>query len=386
MFKLMHAAKKRVLLALILSLFIVAAWPAAAANIYIDYTCTLHEALKAANKDRQQNQCEAGSDDDTIFLTRDDKPRSGILPSITSNIVIEGNYHTLTADSADPVFTVQGSHLTIKNLKIVYEGTRSGKAFEVLNGKLTLINVRVKNCKRGVKQKNSHVTIKGDSDICGLDADEIVEGTGSTDIDLPRPPAEPGTCAKLPSATAVVTARYGLASGVECQLVDGPGIGVQSIVDAGFITAVNLWSYVEQGVEICFPHIGSITFIDTGTSPRAVSTIDSYLRGNSTCAYVARPGTVVLMPGQPTGGTPPVFGEPAVSQPTTGTGPAPAGCPIHTTGHLFLRTTPSLQGTVLDAVPRGSNLVSPTRTTFWYQVTYNGRTGWIGHKYVRANC
>ncbi len=385
MFRLTNAAKKRVLLALILSLLVVAAWPVAAASIYIDYTCTLHAALKAANKDRQQGECEAGDGDDTIILTRDDKPRSGVLSTVTEDLVIEGRNHTINADRSEPAFKVKGAHLTIKNLKIEFDRRRTNKAFEVTDGKLTLINVVVENCEAGVKQRNSHTTIKGNSDICGLAADEIVEGSGSTDIDVPEP-GQPSTCAELPSATAVVTARYGLASGVQCQLVDGPGIGVQSVVDAGFITAINLWAYVEQGVEICFPHIGSITFVDTTTSPRAVSTIDSYLRGNSTCTYVTRPGTVVLVPGQPTGGTPPDLSVPTASEPTTGTGSIPGGCPIHTTGHLFLRASPSLQGMVLDAVPRGSNLVSPSRTTYWYQVTYNGRTGWIGHKYVRANC
>ena len=384
MFRLTNAARNRVLFALILSLLIVAAGPVAAANITIDYTCTLHAALKSANKDRQHSECEAGSGADTIILTRYDKPRSGALPTITEDLVIEGNKHTLNADRYDPVFKVKGAHLTIRNLKVAYDGIRKNKAFEVTGGRLTLINVVVENCRTGVRQINSHTIIKGNSDICGLDADEIVEGSGSSDINLPPKPAQPGTCATLPSATAVVTARYGLASGVQCQLVDGPGIGVQSVVDAGFITAVNLWAYVEQGVEVCFPHIGSVSFIDTAASPRVVSVIESYRRGGSTCATVTRPGTVVLRPGLPTGAAPPVLSGPAASQPSAA--PAAGGCPIHTTGHLKLRAAPSLQGAVLGAVPRGSNLISPTRTTYWYQVTYSGRTGWIGHRYVRAGC
>ncbi len=387
MVRLTNVAKRRVLLALILSLLIVAAWPVAAANIYIDYTCILKEALEAANKDKEKDDCEAGSGDDVIILTRDDKPRSGELPAVKENLVIEGNNHTINADRNDPAFEVEGAHLTIKNLKIEFDRKRKREAFEVTDGKLTLINVVVENCEEGIEQEDSHITIKGNSDICGLSADEIVEGDGgTTDITLPAP-IHVDTCSQI-GGGIVVTATFGAGSGVQCQLVDGPGIGVQSVVDAGFITAVNLWAYVEQGVEICFPNIGSITFIDTTTSPRVVSTIDSYRRDNSTCAHVTRPGTVVLAPGQPTSGTPPVASGTTMDQPTTGTGAAPAsaGCPIHTTGHLFLRASPSLQGTVLGAVPRGSNLISPSRTTYWYQVTYNGQTGWIGHKYVRANC
>ena len=234
-------------------------------------------------------------------------------------------------------------------------------------------------------RKNGHTSIKGDSDICGLDADEIVEGTGTTDIALPIPPPVI-TCTGL-AGGATLTATYGLASGVQCTSLDASGIGVQSVIDAGFIAAVDVWGYVEQGVEICYPQIGSLTFLDAATSPRTVSTMSSYARGNSTCALLTRAGTVVLVPGTPTG-TAPVTSVTVAGQPVAGTGaePVAGGCPIHTIGHLFLRASPSLQGEIVGHVPRGSNLNSPSRTTFWYQVTYLGQSGWIGHKYVRANC
>lgn len=387
MFKLMNAAKKRVLLALILSLLVVAAWPVAAANIYIDYKCILKEALEAANKDKDKDGCEKGSGDDVIILTRDDKPRSGDLPSVKENLVFEGNNHTINADRNQPVFEVNGAHLTVKNLKVEYDGKRNHAAFRVTDGRLTLINVVVENCKEGVKQTNSHITIKGDSDICGLPADEIVEGSGgSTDITLPVPPTV-DTCSAI-GGGIVVTATYGTGSGAQCTKVSADGIGVQSVISAGFIDAVDVWGYVEQGVEICFPQLGSIAFLDASTSPRSVTTVSSYRKGNSACAHLTRAGIVVLTPGQAPSESLPVVSPPASTQPTSETGAAsvPAGCPIHTTGHLYLRAASSLQGEIIGLVPRGSNLVSPTRTAYWYQVTYNGRTGWIGHKYVRANC
>ena len=379
----MRTAKVCILLALTLIL-LSAAGPVAAANIYVDYTCILREALHAANKDQEEQECEAGSGDDTIILTRDDKPRSGELPGIDDDLVIDGKHFTIVADRNDPAFRVKDAHLTIRDIKIEFEGTRKGAAFEVTDGKLTLINVVVENCERGVKQKNGHVTIQGNSNICGLSADEVVEGTGTTDISLPVPPA-PQTCGELSAAVATVSGTYGLASGVQCRQLDGAGIGVQSIVDAGFITAVDVWGYVEQGVEICFPQLGSIIFLDAASSPRAVSAIAAYRRGNSTCARLTRAGTVVLRPGEP-----PSASQPSVSEPAAGQAAASQatgdGCPIHTTGHLRLRAAASLQGEIIGHVPRGSNLNAHASTTYWYQVSYRGLTGWIGHKYVMANC
>lgn len=274
----------------------------------------MKNAINAANKDKQESKCEAGSGADTIIFTRDDRPRSGEQPSIKEDLVIIGRNHTIDADSNVPVFEVDGAHLTIRDIKIRFDGRRSGPAFRVRNGKLTLINVVVENCKKGVKQSNSHTDILGASDICDLDEDEMVEGTGSTNISIPPPPV-PATCRDLPPGVATVSATYGLTSGVQCQIVDGAGIGVQSVVDAGFIAAVNIWAYVEQGVEICFPRLGSLIFLDSGITPRTVSAIDAYRKGHSVCTHLTRPGTVVLMPGEPPAEIRPVVSEPAASQP-----------------------------------------------------------------------
>lgn len=375
---------KRAALLLVLGLLALSASPVAAADIALDYTCTLKDAIKAANKDKGESKCEAGSGADTIIFTRDDRPRSGEQPSITEDLVIIGGNHRIDADNNDPVFKVKAAHLTIRDIKIRFESIRNGPAFEVVNGKLTLINVVVENCKRGVKQRSSHTIIEGASDICGLDADDIVEGSGTKAISIPPPPT-PATCRDLPPGVATVSATYGLTSGVQCQIVDGAGIGIQSVVDAGFIAAVNLWAYVEQGVNICFPRLGSLIFLDSGITPRAVSAIDAYRTGHSVCARLTRPGTVVLMPGEPPAEMQTVMSEPAPGQPAADQ-PASAGCPIHTTGHLRLRAEPSAQAETLDYVQRGSNLTATSRTTFWYQVSYHGQTGWIGHRYVRANC
>ena len=94
-----------------------------------------------------------GSGDDTIIFTRDAKPRSGDLPKITEDITIEGNNHSWNADRGDPVLRVKGADVTIRNLRVKYDGRRKSEAFEITDGKLTLYNVTVENCESGVEQK-----------------------------------------------------------------------------------------------------------------------------------------------------------------------------------------------------------------------------------------
>ena len=105
------------------------------------------------------------------------------------------------------------------------------------------------------------------------------------------------TCIDLNQATGIVVhATYGLASGVQCQRLGGGGIGVQAIVDGGFIDAVDIWGYVEQGVEVCFPQAGELLFLDARTMPRAVAPLAATVVNGMTCGAVETPGSIVLMP------------------------------------------------------------------------------------------
>ncbi len=111
----------------------------------------------------------------------------------------------------------------------------------------------------------------------------------------PRPPAM--TCLDLQAASSIrISATNGLGSGVQCQRLDGGGIGIQSIIDAGFIDAVDVWGYVEQGVEVCFPQAGRIIFLDALTIPRAMSPLESYRVNSITCVWIESPGSLVLLP------------------------------------------------------------------------------------------
>lgn len=345
-----------------------------ARDINVEGDCSLRDAIIAANENRKEDGCDAGKGPSDTIILKDHVKLSRPLPEITSDIVIAGNGRMVTFGD-HPAFVIDDASLILGHLHVRFRNLRTERLLEITDGKLTLDSTVFHDCSGGMHAEDSTIELLGNSIICGHSRDVINAWFGL----FPRPLT---TCEALTGAT--VTLRPG--SGAECQKVGAVGLGNQSLVDAGFIDAVDIWSYLGPGVDICFPHIGSLVFLDAATSPRAQSALQSYSSDGRTCAFVDRPGTVVLMPGQPSGAAPPTAVE--TPAPVTVSAPAVAGCPIHTTGHLKLRAQPSLNAEVLGYVVRGSNLGALSRTTYWFQVTYQGQTGWIGGRYVNnvGNC
>ena len=91
-------------------------------------------------------------------------------------------------------------------------------------------------------------------------------------------------------------ATYGLDSGVHFRQLDGAGIGIQSIIDAGYLAALDVYGYVEQGVEVCFPQMGRVIFLDARTMPRAIVPLESTVVNGQTCVSINSPGSLVLLP------------------------------------------------------------------------------------------
>ena len=122
--------------------------------------------------------------------------------------------------------------------------------------------------------------------------------------DPPRPtptatprPAYAASYVALQTETGMTfEAAYGLDSGVHFRQLDGGGIGIQSIIDAGPLAALDVYGYVEQGVEVCFPQIGRVIFLDARTMPRAITTLPATVRDGMTCVYLNSPGSLVLLP------------------------------------------------------------------------------------------
>ena len=119
---------------------------------------------------------------------------------------------------------------------------------------------------------------------------------GRTPTPTPRPAYAASYVALQTDTGMTFEATYGLESGVHFRQLDGAGIGVPSIIDAGYLAALDVYGYVEQGVEVCFPQIGRVVFLDARTMPRAITALDANYRDGMTCVWLNSPGSLVLLP------------------------------------------------------------------------------------------
>ena len=203
----------------------------------------------------------------------------------------------------------------------------------------------------------------------GRGADEEDEESRSEAIE---PPVCTGEILHATSEIRVSVAN-GLCSGAQFNRVDATGVGDATVIAMGIIDAVDVWSWVEQGVEVCFPQVGSLVFLDAATAPRTVREHESYENASGmTCGYLKRAGTLVLAPGTPTH---------AYSH-----SPALQSCRVFVTAVLNFRETPG--GVIKGLIPAYVTLTVVSSTTGWYEVDYYGAVGWISADYVetRGDC
>ena len=195
----------------------------------------------------------------------------------------------------------------------------------------------------------------------------------------------PNTCGPLSERDngIEVSAAFGLASGVQCQELDAIGIGVQSVIEAGFVKGVDIWGYVSQGVQVCFDAGGPLLFLDAATAPRTVMTIPSFIVDGKTCTYLTRAGSVVLQPAQSgTSSFPVATVQPVASSTTT----IPQNCMVTTTDVLNFRDGPN--GIRIGLIPQSVTLTVVDKSSSWYKVDWYGAQGWISADYTitRGNC
>ena len=360
-------------------------------DIKVDSGCSLEKAIGSANNDSSKAKCETGYKIDTIIL-KENLTLEEELPDITSRIILDGNGHTIRIHKRHTAFIIKWGNLTIKDLTVKFgSGNRSGPTIEIRNGSLTIVDSHFLNCTGKFDVEDSLGTVQGDSTICNYTA-ETVTGWFEGAASQPVPPAAQAppvafTCETLGGNAPTISARYGLQSGVQCKRVDAAGIGNQAVVAAGYIDAIDIYGYVEQGVELCFPQLGSIVFLDAATAPRMRAPVEYFARGGMTCALLNRPGTVVLAPGQP-----PVIESAEVEQPpvepaiaeqapaseTVATDTTQAGqCLVTTIATLKLRSIPFMDDNVIGYVARGQTLNRISGNQYWHYVQYYNQVGWI---------
>ena len=98
---------------------------AAPAPILPPPVCSLADQIIAANTDRAFGGCPAGHGADTITLRRDILLFAP-LPAISSVIIIDGAGHTISGDGKFRIFDVDHGNLTVKNLTMMEGSAPSG--------------------------------------------------------------------------------------------------------------------------------------------------------------------------------------------------------------------------------------------------------------------
>ena len=196
----------------------------------------------------------------------------------------------------------------------------------------------------------------------------------------PPPPTPTGvlyTAEVLQSQGYTVSAAKGLRSGVQAQQRSASAVGVQSVLDAGFIDAVDVWGYAEQTVTVCFPQAaGALVFLDATITPRVAAPMQATMQSGKICGTTNGPGLIVLVDSWPGSDT---VSADQVESPLS-------DCMVTTQYNLNFRDGPG--GSIIGLVPVDSTLTAVARTDLWFKVDYYGVKGWIYAEYVdtRGSC
>ena len=166
----------------------------------------------------------------------------------------------------------------------------------------------------------------------------------------------------------------GMDSGIVFQR-RGPGaIGIQKVIDLGFLDAVDVWSKIGSGFSVCFPQTGRVVFLEAATSPRTLHYPEYHHEDGFTCASMTTAGTMVLVD-EPEDTTVPTT---ATRRPDTEDDIADAidleDCTVTTPVNLNLRQGP--WGQILDTMPADTEVTVTARTDSWFKVTYGEVEGW----------
>lgn len=225
-------------------------------------------------------------------------------------------------------------------------------------------------------------------------------GNGNRNRSTSGPPPDPGDItvhhspvagggglADMTAQEALAT-RYvsvhsndGMNSGIQFRRLTNWGVGDPAVIDMGYLDAVDIWSHIGGGYEICFPQIGRIVFLDASISPRSLAYPEYSHNDGWTCASLDRAGTMVLV--NAPAGADGRDGTITRSETTTGRpgtydsindAIALEGCSGTTQAPLRIRQAP--WGRIIAVIPRGAEVQASARTKSWFKVTYQEVEGW----------
>ena len=187
------------------------------------------------------------------------------------------------------------------------------------------------------------------------------------------------TCPYLPPRVVV----FGHVTGTQCRMVGAAGVGRADLIERGVIDAVDVWSYVNGGLEVCFRNSGALVFLDAAYAPRMLMALESFQRDGMTCGRIDRPGTVALLR---EAATPAPEPQPT-AEPTENALPLydsipQSDCQIKLEETLFLRAEPG--GEIIGLVWLFSEVPVFEIHGDWYKIEFQGVTGYISRFYSRV--
>ena len=203
-------------------------------------------------------------------------------------------------------------------------------------------------------------------------------------------PVPQETCPHLPSDIVVT----GYQATTQCQVVGAAGVGRMDLIERGVIRALDVWGFVNGGVEVCFRNFGALVFLDAAYAPRMLMDLASFQRDGMTCGAIDRAGTVVLLqsgaapaqPAQTTTTEAPASEASSATLPTFDAIPA-NGCLIKLVETLFLRESPG--GAIIGLVWLNSEVPVFEVDGHWYKIEFEGKVGYISRFYrkvLRGGC
>ena len=211
------------------------------------------------------------------------------------------------------------------------------------------------------------------SALAALEPPESGGGSSETEeavVATPVPAATPvpSTCERLSSHITV----SGYYNSTGCNVLDAMGVGNQTLIDNGFIYAVDIHGAIPAGLTVCFQqNSGAIVILDAANAPRNIVPLRTYTNGDKKCAAVDRAGSAVLMPLN-------FFTSGAITEPTWDL----TGCTVTTTDILNLRAGPSNSHSIVANVLNDEQLTADRRATYYYRVNYYDVIGWLSSDYL----
>ena len=397
--------------------------------------CTLQDQIIAANTDRAYRSCPAGNGADTIYMVRDYE-LSEPLAVIKTDITIEGNGHTIDGVFRFRIFDVDGGRLTINNATL----TKGTGAIRLQNGGQVFVNdssfVRNTAHSGGAIQSrfavfvevNNSSFIRNGAGTGGGGAISMNGGGGAniknSSFVHNRSEYEGGAIDTV-SGTLTVSnssfignrARHGGAisaggslgsagyvpvwlthltmldnsasSGAALYLDDGPhtrvALRLRNSVIAGADAATaaqcagrltqNLYNLIEDGS--CSPMLSGDPLMEEADESATVVAPSA----GSPLIDAGYP-EVCLDADQLGAPRPQGAGCDIGAIEAMLVAEASSGCVVTTTQDLNLRDRP--KGNRFGIVPRNTIVVAIARTAEWFNVEYQGTTGWISAEHVRT--